>query len=138
LIVLAAVLLLGIAALTLVLKVAIAWLVLPLAAWAGVLLLRPGQLDVKRFVLFLVGAGLTLTLVVEIVVFVGDVGRMNTVFKLYLEVWTLFAISAAASSVGCSRTSSCGGRAGGSPGRRSWPYWSSRLRSTRFWAGWPR
>jgi uncharacterized membrane protein len=45
----------------------------------------------------LVGTGLTLPLVVEVVVFVGDVGRMNTVFKLYLEVWTLFAISAAAS-----------------------------------------
>ncbi len=97
LITLAVVLLVAVAGLTLMYEVWIAWLVLPLAAWAGVLLLRPGQPDVKRFVLFLIGTGWTLTLVVEVVVFVGDIGRMNTVFKLYLEVWTLFAICAAAS-----------------------------------------
>jgi YYY domain-containing protein len=80
----------------LVLKVGIAWLVLPLAAWAGALILRPGQPDAKRFVLFLVGTGLVLTLMVEVVVLVGDIGRMNTVFKFYLQVWTLFSVSAAA------------------------------------------
>ncbi len=76
--------------------VQVAWLAIPLAAWAAVLLFRPGQPDAKRFVLFLVGTGLTLTLVVELVVLVGDIGRMNTVFKFYLQVWTMFAISAAA------------------------------------------
>ena len=74
----------------------IAWLVLPLAAWAAMLLLRPGLSDLKRGVLFMVGTGLVLTVVVELVVLVGDIGRMNTVFKFYLQVWTLFAISAAA------------------------------------------
>jgi uncharacterized membrane protein len=74
----------------------IAWFVLPLAAWAGILLLRPDIADSKRFVLFLIGTGLVLTLVVEIVVVIGDIGRMNTVFKFYLQVWTLFAVSAAA------------------------------------------
>ena len=73
-----------------------AWLVIPLAAWAGALLLRPAQPDPQRFVLFLIGTGLTLTLVVELVVLRGDIGRMNTVFKFYLQVWTLFSISAAA------------------------------------------
>ncbi len=77
-------------------EVAIAWLVLPLAVWAGVLLLRPNQSDAKRFVLFLVGSGLLLTLMVEVIVLVGDIGRMNTVFKFYLQVWTMFAVCAAA------------------------------------------
>jgi YYY domain-containing protein len=82
--------------LTVWLKVNIAWFVLPLAAWAGVLLIRPGLPDTKRFILFLVGTGLVLTLMVEVVVVRGDIGRMNTVFKFYLQVWTLFAVCAAA------------------------------------------
>jgi YYY domain-containing protein len=73
-----------------------AWVILPLAAWAGVLLLRPGMPDVKRLVLFLVGTGLLITLMVEVIVVRGDIGRMNTVFKFYLQVWLLFALSAAA------------------------------------------
>jgi YYY domain-containing protein len=78
------------------LVVHIAWFVVPLAAWAGLLLLRRDQPDAKRIVLFLVGSGLVLTLMVEVIVLRGDIGRMNTVFKFYLQVWTLFAISAAA------------------------------------------
>jgi uncharacterized membrane protein len=85
----------GVAALAL-LEVKIGWLVFPLAAWAGVLLLRPGQPDSKRIVLFFVGTGLVLTMMVEVVVLQGDIGRMNTVFKFYLQSWTLFAVSAAA------------------------------------------
>ena len=90
------VILLGLILGLLVLGAGIAWLVLPLAAWAGILLLRPNQPDSKRVVLFLVGTGLVLTLMVEVVVLVGDIGRMNTVFKFYLQVWTLLAVSAAA------------------------------------------
>jgi len=74
----------------------IAWLALPLAAWAGVLLLRPGFSDSKRMVLFFIGTGLVLTLMVEIIVVTGDIGRMNTVFKFYLQTWTLFAVSSGA------------------------------------------
>jgi YYY domain-containing protein len=76
--------------------VSIGWFVLPLAAWAAVLLLKPGLSDPRRVVLLMVGGGLLLTLVVEVIVLRGDIGRMNTVFKFYLQVWTLFAISAAA------------------------------------------
>jgi YYY domain-containing protein len=72
----------------------IAWLVIPLAAWAGVLLFRPGLNDSKRVVLFLFGTGLLITLMVEVIVVIGDIGRMNTVFKFYLQVWTLFAVGA--------------------------------------------
>jgi len=74
----------------------VAWLALPMAAWAGVLLIRPGQPDAKRFVLFMIGTGLVLTLMVEVIVLRGDVARMNTVFKFYLQVWTLLSVSAAA------------------------------------------
>lgn len=67
-------------------------LVVPLELWVGLLFLRP-RLDVGRRVgLFLVGTGLALTLVVEAVVLRGDIGRMNTVFKFYLQVWTLFSL----------------------------------------------
>ncbi len=76
--------------------VQIAWFVLPLALLALVLMFRPNQSNTKRLVLFMVGTGLMLTLVVEIIVLVGDIGRMNTVFKFYLQVWVLFAIAAAA------------------------------------------
>jgi YYY domain-containing protein len=89
-------LLAGLTILLLALGASIAWLALPLAAWAGILLLRPGQPDEKRLVLFLVGSGLVLTLFVEVFVLEGDIGRMNTVFKFYLQAWTMFAISAAA------------------------------------------
>jgi uncharacterized membrane protein len=91
------ILLLGlVAVLTFALKVRIAWFILPLAAWAGILLLRPGMPNAKRGVLFLVGTGLMITLMVEVIVVVGDIGRMNTVFKFYLQAWTFFAVSAAA------------------------------------------
>ena len=76
--------------------VSIAWLALPMAAWAGVLLLRPGQADEKRLVLFLIGSALFMTLFVEVFVLEGDIGRMNTVFKFYMQAWVMFAISAAA------------------------------------------
>ena len=74
----------------------IVWFVLPLAVWAGVLLLRPDQPDTKRFVLFLIGTSLMLTLTIEVVYVIGDIGRMNSVFKFYLQAWTFLSVSAAA------------------------------------------
>jgi len=75
--------------------VGIAWMAFPLAAWALVLIFRPGQAPAKRFVLFLIGSGFVLTLAVELIVLVGDIGRMNTVFKFYLQAWSMLSISAA-------------------------------------------
>lgn len=81
------------------LGVKIGWLAGILGGWALVLMLRPGQTDAKRLVLFLVGTGVVLTLFVEMFVLVGDIGRMNTVFKFYYQAWTFFSLSAAAAIV---------------------------------------
>lgn len=74
----------------------IAWAALPLAVWAALLLLRPNQPGVKRAVLFMIGTGLALTMAVEVITLRGDLGRMNTVFKLYMQAWMLFTVSAGA------------------------------------------
>jgi uncharacterized membrane protein len=77
-------------------KISVGWIALPVAAWAGVLLLRPSMPDAKRFVLFLIGTALLITVVVDLVVVRGDIGRANTIFKFYLQAWLLLAVSAGA------------------------------------------
>lgn len=85
--------------LLLIKEIIIAWLIFPMAVWAGLLILRKDQSDAKRFVLFLTGTALVLTLMVELIVLKGDIGRMNTVFKFYLQAWILFAISSGAALI---------------------------------------
>ena len=75
------------------LGVVVAVVVLPLGFWAVLLMLKPGQSDGRRFLLFLIGTAVTLTLVVELIYLPGDIGRMNTVFKFYLQAWILLALS---------------------------------------------
>jgi YYY domain-containing protein len=79
-----------------VLGVNVVWL-LPLMLWAAFLIFRPEQSEAKRLTLFLIGTGLFLSLMVEVIVLSGDISRMNTVFKFYMQVWSLFALSAALS-----------------------------------------
>ncbi|HPR34114.1 MAG TPA: DUF2298 domain-containing protein [Anaerolineaceae bacterium] len=78
----------------LIMKVKIAIVALPLCVWALALLLAPGQPDGKKLLFFMAGTGLLLTIVVELVHLVGDIGRMNVVFKLYLQAWMLMALVA--------------------------------------------
>jgi uncharacterized membrane protein len=95
-----AILIAGLAAaliLMVILKVSIAWFVILLMGWAGALLLRPQLPENRRLTLFLFGTALAITLMVEIIVLSGDIGRMNTVFKFYLQAWGLMAVGAAAS-----------------------------------------
>ncbi len=79
--------------------VKVAVVALPLAAWSAFLILRPGQPVEKRAVFFMIGTALTLTLLVEVTTLRGDIGRMNWVFKFYLQAWTLLSLSAAAGLV---------------------------------------
>jgi uncharacterized membrane protein len=78
----------------LILGVSIALVAVPIGLWAVVLMFRPGRSDGRRFLLFMIGTAVTLTLIVELIYLPGDIGRMNTVFKFYLEAWILFALSA--------------------------------------------
>jgi YYY domain-containing protein len=67
----------------------------PLLALATILILRP-DLDARaRFVALMIAAGLAMTMMVEVITVKDDIGRMNTVFKFYNQVWVFFAIAAA-------------------------------------------
>jgi len=76
----------------LLLNVKIAIIAVPLCIWSLLLLLIPDQSDTKRLILFVIGTGLLLTLMVEVVYLEGEIGRMNTVFKFYLQVWMLLTL----------------------------------------------
>lgn len=58
-----------------------------------------------RLQLTWVALGLALTAGVEYVVIKGDVGRMNTVFKFYLQVWLLWGVVAGVALAHLSRAS---------------------------------
>ena len=77
----------------------IVWLVVPMILVSLILTLRPRYPEMRRIVSFLICLGLTLTLVVELVYLQGDLGRMNTVFKIYMQAWTLLAIASAAALI---------------------------------------
>ena len=49
-----------------------------------------------QFVLVITALALALTLAVEVVVLDGDVGRANTIFKYYMQVWLFFSVAAGA------------------------------------------
>ncbi len=76
----------------------VAVIAVPLIAWASLLIVRQDAEPERRIALGLIGLGLTLTVVVEVVVAKGDIGRMNTVFKFYLQVWTLLSVAGGAAA----------------------------------------
>jgi len=78
-----------------ILGVKVTLIIIPAVILLSFLLFRKNYSDKKRFILFIVIAGLILTLAVEGVVLKGDIGRMNTVFKFYLQAWTLLALGSA-------------------------------------------
>lgn len=81
----------------LVAKIVVALVIIPMLVWAFVLMQRADQHDGKRFVLFMMICGLGLSLAVELICLpVGDIGRMNVVFKFYLQAWVLMALASGA------------------------------------------
>ena len=69
---------------------------LPLVGLGALLLFcRPEQSAARRFLLFAILLAWGLTLGVEVVVLKGDIGRMNTVFKFYLQAWALWSLGSA-------------------------------------------
>ena len=72
----------------------IAPVALLLSTLAGLLAIRPGLPLVRRIPLVMISSALALTLLVEIIVLDGDIGRMNTVFKFYMQVWVLLSVAA--------------------------------------------
>ncbi len=77
----------------------IAPVVLTLIITAGLLGLRSGIDAARRIVLILIASALGLTFVVEIVVLDGDIGRMNTVFKFYMQVWLILSVVGGAAAI---------------------------------------
>jgi YYY domain-containing protein len=66
---------------------------IPLVAVAAWILLERETSPVHRFIALLLLAALLLTLMVEVVALKGDIGRMNTVFKFYLQAWVFFGVA---------------------------------------------
>jgi uncharacterized membrane protein len=60
------------------------------------LILAQRHLDsARRFIVLGALMALALTFAVEVIVLKGDIGRMNTVFKFYLQVWIILGIASA-------------------------------------------
>ncbi len=72
------------------------WVIaLPLAALAAVLSVGRDIPPTRRLGLLLIGLALAITMGVEVVRQQNDIGRMNTVFKFYIQAWVLFGVGSA-------------------------------------------
>ncbi|MHB1355161.1 MAG: DUF2298 domain-containing protein [Anaerolineae bacterium] len=70
-------------------------LVLPLLVMCVALVLRRESSSIQRIIGLLAVSGAILVIAVEFIVLRGDIGRMNTVFKFYLQAWVLWGSASA-------------------------------------------
>jgi len=70
----------------------VAFIAVPMILWIIPLFFRPDQSIQMQYLLVMAGLALSMTLGVEIIVIGGDIGRQNTVFKFYMQVWMLFSV----------------------------------------------
>lgn len=73
----------------------IGWIALPMMLWVFLLMLRRENSLVKNVLFFMAGTTFFITLFVEFFCLKADLGRMNMVFKLYMQAWILFVLPAA-------------------------------------------
>jgi YYY domain-containing protein len=78
-----------------VLGVSVIVLAGPLILVSLALMLRPRLPVIERFWMLTVFLALSLSVAVEVVVFKGDISRMNMVFKFYYQIWVLLGIAGA-------------------------------------------
>lgn len=70
---------------------------IPLLAWLAAVLFRKGRSLDEIITLALFAAGVGVTLVVEVIVLKGDVGRSNMVFRYYNQAWCFFSLASGVS-----------------------------------------
>ena len=91
----AALTLVGIVLAAAVLKLYLVSLLVLLGTLALLCLFDRDRSPERMLLALFVGLAVALTLMVEFVTIKGDIGRMNTVFKFYLQAWFLFGIASA-------------------------------------------
>ncbi len=69
--------------------------IVPLVALAAWIMFERETAAVHRFLALIILAAFLLTIMVEVVTLKGDIGRMNTVFKFYLQAWVFFGVASA-------------------------------------------
>ncbi len=72
----------------------VALVAVPMMALAALAAMMPGAAGPTRALWLMTAGAFALTVFVELFTLRGDIGRMNTVFKFYIQAWLLLSVSA--------------------------------------------